>query len=463
MLTRLNDPELERSQLRCPSCHHIQPTAPARASLWDGAPCPRMRCDGRLEFHPVRADNFYRALYQFGRLRHLVTHEHTALLDDAVRQDVEQRFKSGASPIDPNVLTCTPTLELGIDIGDLSTVTLASLPRAPANYLQRVGRAGRSTGNALVLATVPSNPRDLYYLAEPKHLIDGEVTPPAAYLGATELLHRQYFAFCLDRVASADLTLSRDMPRLLGLLFDRGLAEGTWLRRFVDTVTDRAGELASAFLTLYGGQLDDAARHSVREYATSGLRGGVARAVEERSRHRDDLQRRLGDLATAIAALDAQGHLDDSQAEDRRRWSGESRALGAMLSGTSRRNALTGLGELALLPNYNLRDDFTVLDVSLWWTSDDADGDRSLQVSEHSYGRGSRAALTEFAPGAVFYANGYRVEVDAVEIGPAGRTGVSAGCAPTAAGVPTRPTRHRLSPNECPGCLTSRRDCWRPG
>jgi Lhr-like helicase len=206
-----------------------------------------------------------------------------------VRQDVEQRFKSGVSPIDPNVLTCTPTLELGIDIGELSIVVLASLPRAPANYLQRVGRAGRATGNALVLATVPSNPRDLYYLAEPKHLIDGEVTPPAAYLNATELLHCQYFAFCLDRVACADMTLSRDMPRLLGLLFERGLAEETWLRRFVDT----ASELASAFLTLYGDQLDDASRHSVQEYAESGLRHGVARAVEEWSRHRDDLRRRL--------------------------------------------------------------------------------------------------------------------------------------------------------------------------
>ena len=91
------------------------------------------------------------------------------------------RTSSGGSspatrPIAPNMLTCTPTLELGIDIGDLSTVGLASLPRTPANYLQRVGRAGRSTGNALVLATVPSSPRDLYYLAEPKHLIDGEVT-----------------------------------------------------------------------------------------------------------------------------------------------------------------------------------------------------------------------------------------------------------------------------------------------
>ncbi|HEU0088761.1 MAG TPA: DEAD/DEAH box helicase [Pseudonocardiaceae bacterium] len=419
LLTCLPDTDLDRAQLHCPSCHHIQPTAPARAVLWDGAPCPRMRCDGRLELHPVRADNFYRTLYQSGRLRHLVTHEHTALLDDALRADVERRFKSGASPIDPNVLTCTPTLELGIDIGELSIVALASLPRGPANYLQRVGRAGRSTGNALVLATVPSNPRDLYYLAEPKHLIDGEVTPPAAYLTATELLHRQYFAFCLDRVACGDLPLGREAPRLLGAMFDQGLSEGTWLRQFVDTVTDRADQLATAFLALYGDQLDDASRRSVRDYAAGGLRGGVARAVAEWTRHRDDLRQRVGELATAIAALDKQGHLDDAQAEDRRRWSGESKALHAMLRDTAQRNALTGLGELALLPNYNLRDDSTVLDVSLWWTSDDADGEQGVQGSEHSHERGSRTALTEFAPGAVFYARGYRVEVDAVDIGPA--------------------------------------------
>ncbi len=421
VLAPLGDADLERGQLRCPACHHVQPTAPSRIGVWDGGPCPRMRCAGRLEPHRVRADNFYRGLYQAGRLRHLVTHEHTALLDDALREDVEQRFKSGGSPIDPNVLTCTPTLELGIDIGDLSAVALASLPRAPANYLQRVGRAGRSTGNALVLATVPSNPRDLYYLSEPRNLIDGEITPPAAYLNATELLHRQYFAFCLDRVAAGDLPLGRDMPRLLGTLLEPGLTDGSWLRQFVDAVTEHADELATDFLALYADRLDESSRCAVQDYAASGQRDGVARAVEAWSRHREDLQQRLGDLAKAIAALDAQGHLDDSQAEDRRRWSGESKALGAMLRQTSQRNALTGLGELALLPNYNLRDDFTTLDVSLWWTSDDADGDRGLQVSEHSYGRGSRAALTEFAPGAVFYARSYRVEVDAVEIGPTGQ------------------------------------------
>lgn len=420
VLIPLAEHELERAHLRCPKCHHIQPVAPGRADHWTSAPCPRMRCTGRLEPHQVRSDNFYRRLYRSGRLRHLVSHEHTALLDDDTRLAVERRFSSGSSPIDPNVLTCTPTLELGIDIGDLSTVGLASLPPTPANYLQRVGRAGRSTGNALVLATVPSNPRELYYLSEPKHLIDGEVVPPAAYLSATELLCRQYLAYCLDRVASGDIRLDREMPRLLGALLDNGLAEGSWLRQFVNTVTQDAGSLTEQFLSLYGDTVDEDVRRAVRAFAAKGLRDRLARAVSRWAEQRSELKHRLGELAQAIADLDAQGHLDDTQAEDRRRWSGESRALNQMLRGTWNRNALTGLGELSLLPSYNLRDDHTELDVSLWWTTDD-EGDRKLHTSEHSYGRGSRTALTEFAPGAVFYAQGYRVEIDALELGPSGR------------------------------------------
>lgn len=419
LLTPLDDTDLSAAQLQCPTCHHIQPVAPARAELWQQAPCPRMRCTGSLQPHPVRTENFYRVMYRAGRLRHLVTHEHTALLDDDTRQQVERSFTQHESPVDPNVLTCTPTLELGIDIGDLSTVGLASLPRSPANYLQRVGRAGRATGNALILATVPSSPRDLYYLSEPKHLINGEITPPAAYLAATELLRRQYLAFCIDRVASGELQLERTMPRTLGLLLENGLEQGSWLREFVSTVTDRSGELAEEFLRLFADALDEHAAAEVRNFAAKGLRDAVVRAIEQWSTHRQELQRRLAELAKSIAELDQQGHLDDAQKEDRRRWSGESKALTGLLNESASRNALTGLGELALLPNYNLHDDSTELDVSLWWTSDD-EGE-GPQVSEHTYDRGSRSALTEFAPGAVFYAHGYRIEIDAVEIGPIGQ------------------------------------------
>src|SRR5690625_1643937 len=86
-----------------------------------------------------------------------------------------------------------------------------------------------------------------------------------------------------------------------------------------------------------------------------------------------------------------------------------------------------GLTELGLLPNYSLMDDTTTLDVQLWWTSDDA-GDNATGSSgaaseasfgsiEHSIARGSRTALTEMAPGAVFYAYGREVKIDAIDIG----------------------------------------------
>ena len=154
--------------------------------------------------------------------------------------------------------------------------------------------------------------------------------------------------------------------------------------------------------------------------------------MREWTEQRAEIQRRLGELARAIADLDKQGHLEDEQQEDRRRWSGESKALGAMLREDFGQEALTGLARIGLLPNYNLRDDRTELDVSLWWTTDDKGG-RGLHASETTYGRPSRTALTEFAPGAVFYARGYRVEIDAVEIGPAGqphwrRTRLCPGC-----------------------------------
>ena len=70
-------------------------------------------------------------------------------------------------PNAPNVLVATPTLEMGIDIGDLSTVMLASLPRSVASYLQRVGRAGRLTGSALDLAFVSGRGEQLPRLGEP--------------------------------------------------------------------------------------------------------------------------------------------------------------------------------------------------------------------------------------------------------------------------------------------------------
>ena len=108
------------------------------------------------------------------------------------------------------MLVATPTLEMGIDIGDLSAVMLASLPRTVASYLQRVGRAGRLTGNALNLAFVTGRGEHLPRLGDPLSVINGQVRPPATYLNAEEILQRQYLAHLVDRLARDE---NRPHPR----------------------------------------------------------------------------------------------------------------------------------------------------------------------------------------------------------------------------------------------------------
>ena len=92
---------------------------------------------------------------------------------------------------------------MGIDIGDLSTTILCSVPPTQANYLQRIGRAGRVDGNSLVLTLANARPHDLYFFAEPEEMFAGEVQPPGVFLNAPAVLERQLAAFCFDKWVAA--------------------------------------------------------------------------------------------------------------------------------------------------------------------------------------------------------------------------------------------------------------------
>ena len=107
---------------------------------------PLHRTARRPAGQPEPEDDYYRDLYIRALPYKVVTAEHIGAMSRAQREQVERAFRDGQRYNDPNVLSCTPTLELGIDIGDLSAVILASVPRRPASYVQRVGRAGRRTG-----------------------------------------------------------------------------------------------------------------------------------------------------------------------------------------------------------------------------------------------------------------------------------------------------------------------------
>lgn len=89
---------------------------------------------------------------------------HRAGLRPEERRRVEDAFKAG----ELQVVLSTPTLELGIDIGDADFAVLATNPPSFTKYLQRAGRVGRRGQRAYVVQVLGDDPMSTYYANHPE-------------------------------------------------------------------------------------------------------------------------------------------------------------------------------------------------------------------------------------------------------------------------------------------------------
>ncbi|MGI8320494.1 helicase-related protein [Acinetobacter baumannii] len=140
------------------------------------------------------------------------TAEHSAQQSANLLKQYETYFKAGKV----NVLNCSTTMEMGVDIGGISTVVMNNVPPHPANYLQRTGRAGRGNQSRAISYTIcKNNPHDQQVFKQPLWAYTTAIQAPHVSFNSQRLIQRHINAqllaiFLIKEVGDTDI----DRPSL---------------------------------------------------------------------------------------------------------------------------------------------------------------------------------------------------------------------------------------------------------
>lgn len=345
--------------------------------------CPTHRCEGRMTkltfAEAYGKDRYYKEIYQEAALP-ISIEEHTAQLSRKMAAGIQSGFIRG----EVNVLSCTTTFELGVDVGDLRAVFMRNVPPSTANYTQRAGRVGRRAGKPGYAVTFARlRPHDLAHFANPESIIAGATRAPSCYLDNSAIAIRHLFAVVFSeffrRTSEQGKSYSKDYHDFMDIttMEPSGLDE---LKEFLSAKPARVFEqLSSVFpSSLKVSQELDIESWSwvdqlVRDFTNGDEEAG--RLIRAHYLKYIDFQR-LNE-----ARLDKEAKNDDG---------GAGRCLRA-IGQLKKQKTISVLAESGILPKYGFPTDL----VPLALDEDEAStGDNALALS-----RGLRQAIREYAPG----------------------------------------------------------------
>ena len=134
--------------------------------------------------------------------------EHSAQQQGKRLRDFEAKFKQGRI----NVLSCSTTMEMGVDIGGISAVAMNNPPPSPANFLQRAGRAGRrGETTAASLTLCKTTPHGEAVFANPMWPFNTPTYVPQVSLQSERIIARHVNALILSNFLASQ---SGDIHRL---------------------------------------------------------------------------------------------------------------------------------------------------------------------------------------------------------------------------------------------------------
>lgn len=181
----------EKELYQCNKCHKITPYNVNKT-------CLSYKCNGKLLPFNLSEDlrgNHYRNLYLNSDIEIISTSEHTAQLDKEKAREIQKAFIDKSI----NILSCSTTFEVGIDVGALESVFMRNMPPSPANYVQRAGRAGRrSSSDAFCVTYAALRSHDFTHYKDPLRMISGKVAPPVFDINNKKIAARHMSAVILS-------------------------------------------------------------------------------------------------------------------------------------------------------------------------------------------------------------------------------------------------------------------------
>jgi ATP-dependent helicase YprA (DUF1998 family) len=379
--------ESARSFLHCSICDRIASNEP------EGQPCTRFDCRGTMRKWggPIVEGNLNALMVVEKYAPPLFPAEHSAAVPDDEREEYERGFMEG-NPPRPNLLACTPTLEMGVNIGDLEAVAMRNIPPSPANYAQRSGRTGRVSRMGITAGFSRNTPHDGYFFDHPEEIIAGAIPPPKFNLKNLEAISRHIRSLVLE-LAELDFPTS-----LEPYLAEKGeLIEGS-IAEVVDRVR-RAGPAAVATAMKLWNDIE-------------GITTAVAKDVVDR--FPDQLRATLAERGKLLAhaAAEVRKLADKMKLSPKEEQAQQGfRQLAIRLREDAKYAYLPRvLAEAGLLPGYSFPGD---------------PGSVSLGYDPEPVFGGRLQAQREFAPGQIIYARGTRWSVTGVALHRPGASGSS--------------------------------------
>lgn len=354
--------------LRCDRCRQI---------TWRSVRgvCPTYGCTGTVASVPIDEvlAGHYAALNRSLAPLGMAVEEHTAQWTASEGSRIQGEFVAGRV----NVLSCSTTFELGVDLGDVEAVLLRNIPPSPANYVQRAGRAGRRAGlAAFVVAYAQRRSHDLQHFATPARMIKGVIAPPRIVVDNPTIARRHAHSVAFAAF-QRDVRVSRSVGDFFAPDADGVTADG----QFVDWLRGRPAYVGQSLARV----LPRRARVAIGVDDWSWVDALVTAPPEEPSlgwlgRAAEDVRSELAEIDAAIASAVASTNYKRAAALQALR----NTVLGDDLLGfLARRN---------VLPKYGFPVDVVPLDLT---RSEDAETARKVELD-----RDLKLAISEYAPGA---------------------------------------------------------------